>query len=211
MECRGVRIEWKSGRQQNHTEYCCSPTQSSRNRPNAPILGTVLPIQVWELDLLYNWKNFLKIIQSVDFARKRNTCKQCLIENPKMWYLLFAFKFCMNCDLVEWIVSQIFITETLKPEVSRLWGTFKISVGMAKLTNYVFMSLQSTCFVNIQCFVVLRKEASWGGQTNNQNNKSDYLQVWRAAASHNNHENNPNISPLLPVCVTEPLWLHFFF
>ena len=72
MECRGVRIEWKSGRQQNHTEYCCSPTQSSRNRPNAPIPGTVLPIQVWELDffLYYNWKIFLKIIQSVDFAKR---------------------------------------------------------------------------------------------------------------------------------------------
>ena len=85
-----------------------------------------------------------------------------------------------------------------QPEVSRLWGTFKISVGKVKLTNYVLRSLQSTCFVNIQCFVVLRKEASWGGQTNNQNNKSDYLQVWRAAASHNNHENNPNISPSFP-------------
>ena len=128
-------------------------------------------------------------------CEKKNTCKQCLKENSKMWFSLLAFKFCVNYDLVEWIVSQIFITETVKPEVSRLWGTFKISVGMAKLTNYVFMSLQSTCFVNIQCFVVLRKEASWGGQTNNQNNKSDYLQVCRAAASHNNHENNPNISP----------------
>ena len=50
------------------------------------------------------------------------------------------------------------VNETVKPEVPRHWETFKISVGMAKLTNYV--SLQSTCFVNNQCFVVLRKEAS---------------------------------------------------